>query len=280
MLLRAQCMALSFVAFTLIELLVVIAIIAILAALLLPALSRSKEQAHGVVCLNNQKQLQLAWHMYVEDHNGALPRNDFSWRTPSNELSQLWVQGVMSVETESWLAPHTDNTNVLMMIDERFCALGGYANATGTYKCPGDKSWVLINSQRHNRVRSYSMNESLGPKTRLLDGWDWVIRRQMSQVVKPPPSETFVFICEHPDSIEDGSFRIDFLARGWVSLPSGHHGRPGILSFGDGHAEKHRWRDPETFRPYLRERYQGAINSNIKDVQWLRERTAPLTPTN
>jgi type II secretory pathway pseudopilin PulG len=265
-------------AFTLIELLVVIATIAVLAALLLPALSRSKEQAHAAVCLNNVKQLQLAWHMYVEDHNGRLPRNDFYWRTPSNELSQLWAQGVMSIESESWLAPHTDNTNVVKLIDPSYCALGGYTRAVGIYKCPGDKSWGIVNGQRENRIRSYSMNAYLGPKTQSLD--DWRIRRQASQIVTPPPCDTFVFVCEHPDSIEDTAFvTYMFLenGEGWTSLPSTHHGRSGVLSFADGHAEKHRWVDSRTFRPYLRERQNVGRVPGSKDVQWLREHTAPLT---
>ena len=113
-------------AFTLIELLVVIAIIAILAAMLLPALSKAKQKAQGIMCLNNGKQLTLAWLTYAHDNNDRLVYNKRASDTDTNN----WVGNVMS-----WGAdPQNTNVNLIMN-----AMLGPYtARSLGIYKCPAD----------------------------------------------------------------------------------------------------------------------------------------------
>src|SRR5262245_16093995 len=83
--------------FTLIELLVVIAIIAMLAAMLLPALSRSKCKAQAIGCMNNTKQLMLAWRMYAEDNRDLLPFAFSSTTGPT--APYVWVQGMLDDAT-------------------------------------------------------------------------------------------------------------------------------------------------------------------------------------
>src|SRR5258707_139822 len=124
--------------FTLIELLVVIAIIAILASLLLAALAKAQAKAHRIPCLNNPKQLQLCWHMYVDENQEKTPPNENDGDT---ELGGSWIIGKVTTDVNT--------TNIENGI------LFPYNRSVGIYKCPSDKSLITAGGVQIPRTRSY-----------------------------------------------------------------------------------------------------------------------------
>ena len=243
--------------FTLLELLVVIAIVSILASILLPALARAKTRAQGTFCLNNTRQLLLAWTMYGDEHNGRLAYNLGSGNasavdagTPNNtglDMSLNWVNNVLDWDLSS------DNTNTATLTA---VGLGPYLNkAAPVYRCPSDHVLSSIQSQAGwtGRVRSYSMNAMVGDAGSFsqsgnnVNNPDYVQFFKFSSIPRAP--KIFVFLDEHPDTISDGYFLNKAYYTEWQRLPASYHDGAASFAFADGHSEPHRWRNTLTKPP-------------------------------
>ncbi len=271
--------------FTLIELLVVIAIIAILAAMLLPALIRSKQKAHGIMCMSNNRQTALAWRMYSEDNRDSLLYA--SGATANYDpAGDVWMSGNLD-----FTASNESNWDVNKDI-AKSPMLPYCSKNAGIFKCPADTSSVIPSSgefagRRVQRVRSIAMNIYLGGfKGSLLSGDDaWMVYKKYSEIAgKPGASKIFVFIDEREDAINWGNFYTKMSGYDPPNpalytlddLPASYHGQAGGLTFADGHAEIHRWRDPRTMPPLKKDGltfdgYTGFACPRNVDVAYLQD---------
>ncbi len=249
--------------FTLIELLVVIAIIAILAGLLLPALSQAKATGHRIACLNNYRQLQFCWIMYIDDENGRLPSNATltgGSRAGYSSPIGTWVTGC------AWTDTTTSGIEAGLLFK--------YNKSPRIYKCPSDRSTVRDQGQIP-RVRSVSMNMYMNDVADANQAW-----QTFSQI--PSPSRAFVFIDEHQNSIENSRFCVSQPGTwSWVDFPATRHRGGAVLSFADGHSDLWKWKEAATLEiskspPWIQ---QVAVSPGDRDLQRIQEGILVMTPT-
>lgn len=264
--------------FTLLELLVTIAIIATLASLLMSALAAGKSKARSVSCLNNERQMILAWFLYASDFNDALPYNlgaDEIRREVARQRYWNWTSSIMSWELDP------DNTNTTLLTRG---GMGSYTAATReVYRCPSDSvvSDLQARAGWRSRTRSISMNAMVGDAGEYTRGGINVNNPDYRQFFRlgqiPRPSEVFVFVEEHPDSINDGYFLNRPDTREWTDLPASYHNGGANLAFADGHMEGHRWQFASTKPP---SRPDAALlpfrppAPEQADFDWLMQRTS------
>ena len=277
-------------AFTLIELLVVIAVIAILAGILLPTLAKSKSRAQAIYCLNDTKQLTLGWIMYADDHEGRLAYNLGVTNSigvgglgsgSGSGMALNWADNVLN-----WEVVNSDNTNSAKLIAS---GLGPYVGqAARIYRCPSDHvvSDLQARAGWRGRVRSYSMNAMVGDAGAFsrwgynLNNPDYVQFFKYSTITRP--SDIFVFLEEHPDTISDGYFVNRAYDHRWLRLPASYHDRGAAFSFADGHSEIHHWQSPSTTPPS--QPFQASAPVKIPyaervDFNWVISKMSKTAPT-
>jgi prepilin-type N-terminal cleavage/methylation domain-containing protein len=260
--------------FTLIELLVVIAIIAILAALLLPALVKAKIQAQSIQCMNNGNQMVKAWTMYASDNTDRCC-NNYGVAQTAVEV-QRRSYNTWCVDNMDWTTDQ-QNTNVALL---QLGQLGPYmAKSVAAYKCPADifLSALQVQARFQARVRSYSMNDFLGlfSQCGICGGTgesgsgtdytyeaknqfnsDWPQYLKLASI--PQPSQIYVMLEEHPDSINDGYFDDGDQGSpaaptswGGSDTPASYHNGACGFAFSDAHSEIHKWQVSGTICPVV-----------------------------
>jgi prepilin-type processing-associated H-X9-DG protein len=291
----------------LVELLVVIAIIGVLAALLLAVLSRAKQKAQGVYCLNNGKQIMVAMTSYTGDANDFFPPNPDDGNTlPGHN----WCSGHAGAGGSAEFNPD-------LLKDPQRSLLASYLNGnTSVFHCPGDKrmgkyqgSDPALAGRTVPAARTFSMSQAVGticpgfdtstqlgrrppehsgkPDLAVNGPWlnsrrthrrdsPWFTYGKFSGIRAPGPAMLWVLVDEDTRGLNDAAFAFGMERCGWVDLPGSFHNGGCGFAFADGHSESHRW----LFRGVRESQSSKGGDPLItdpldrRDWFWMRERTS------
>ena len=253
--------------FTLIELLVVIAIIAILAGMLLPALAKAKTKAQGIQCMNNLRQMMLAWKQYSGDYNDLLLAS-----LDVGAPRVRWVTGGLDYSSS---ASNWNPTNDLAK-SPIMPYLG--QSTFSIWKCPADRAMVTVSGRKVPRVRSNSMSQTFD-----FGGWlpaaQWRVYGKESEIIIP--AKTWVLGDEHPDSINDAAMavqmaKLDAKTAQIIDFPASFHNGACGFSYADGHSEIHKWVGTKIKAPV---KYSSSLSLNVpagdsvRDIIWWSDNT-------
>jgi competence protein ComGC len=250
-------------AFTLTELAVVIATIIVLAGLILPALAAPKIKSAAAACLGNLRQLQTGWEMYKDDNNDVM--------IPVGPLGVMAYESWCGPATGEGWGPAPGNRNVSYYTSS---LIAPYISSNVTvFKCPAD----VVPSQNGQRLRSYSMNGQMGAVYGARN-YDAGYRQYTngSDLTCPAPAHAFIFLDEHPGSINDGDFEISSSSPEFLDVPASYLEGACGFSFADGHAEIHQWQTASIGLPvtYGVTVSKVTVAANNADWLWLTQRAA------
>jgi len=227
-------------AFTLVELLVVIAIIAVLMAVLMPALQLAREQGKRAVCLNNLKQLTLAWIVYADENDDKLVRGDVRQYDGKHPDEIPWAE-------RDWASATTRKSVPEQKDAIRAGALFPFCKNIKLYRCP---------TGYPDEVRTYSVVDAMNCDD--FDGGRMLKKRmQIKRAV-----ERFVFV-DDKVTVWRGGWSVNYKQAKWEDPPPVQHGDGANFSFADGHSKYWKWKDQRT---YTTDRGGGIVSQGNEDL--------------